>query len=303
MAQALEAVAWRALLDEHERVLLKPNLGYDLPSRGACTSPVVIAAAVDLLTERGHEVVIIEGDQVLVRVERAAELAGIPALCRRPRVSWVNLSRSPTVTRGLSDARVFQQIELPAVLETGPLITLPVMKTHAKCQVTGAVKNQWGLLPTDRHRYHTVLDDALADLYRLVPPQLCILDATTAMEGDGPKSGSPRQLDLVFAARDAFHLDWLTTGLMGIDPRQVPYLDTIRRDLGIDQPAPALQGSVPPIAPFQPAQHNIVSLLETALRGSPVHGLVFHSPLFTVACRSARLWYQAGSWWEQRRGR
>jgi uncharacterized protein (DUF362 family) len=303
LSEALDAVGWRRVLDEHEHVLVKPNLGYDLPSQGACTSPQVLAATVELLVEHGHRVTIIEGDQVLVRVERAAELAGVPALCRHPRVSWCNLSRAPTVTRSLPGARVFGRVELPAILGTAPLISLPVMKTHAKCAMTGAIKNQWGLLPTDRHRYHSVLDEALADLYALAPPDLVLMDATVCMEGNGPKSGRPRRLDTVMASRDAFALDWTAAGIMGIDPSTVGYLATIRDELGLDTVEVDLHGDLPRVRPFLAAQHNLVSLVEATLRDSPVAPLVFHGPLFALACRSARLWYQAGSWLEGRRDR
>ena len=292
--RALEAVAWREVLDASEQILVKPNLGYDFVRPGTTTSPVVIKAVVELLVAHGHLVTIIEGDQVLVDVETAARQAGIPSLCEHPRVSWVNLSRTRFVRREFSGARVFQEIGLPEILDSAPLLTLPVMKTHAKCVVSGAIKNQWGVLPIDRHHYHSVLDDALVDLHDVVRPSLCLMDATVCLEGNGPKSGRARHVDHVFAARDPFLLDWFAAKLMGFDPSEIAYLEAIRRHRGDVGLPPVVIGPVPDLARFMPAEHNLVSLVESRLRQSRIAPLVFDSPVFKLCCRGARLWYQLG---------
>jgi len=47
----------------------------------------------------------------------------------------------------------------------------------------------------------------LVDLYALATPQVTIIDGIMAMEGEGPGSGTMRNLGLILAGRDAVALD------------------------------------------------------------------------------------------------
>lgn len=290
VAAALEAVGWRDLLGPAPSVLVKPNLGWDLYVPGAVTDAGVLAALTSLLAEDGREVILIEADQVLVDVEVAARRAGIPQLTRHPRVRWHNLSRHPFTHRPPRGG-VLDGVPLPEIIGSRPLITVPVMKTHAKTTISGALKNQWGLLPVDRHRLHPQLDAALPELYALAPPTLCLMDATTALEGDGPKSGAPRQVGHLLASASAPCLDWVAAEIMGFDPRAIPHLrGAAPPELRALADIP-LVGQRPHIPPFRAPGHNLVSRVEGALRGSALHRLVFDSPVFDACCAGARGWY------------
>lgn len=290
--QALRQVGWREVLGAEQRVLVKPNLGFDLYRPGAVTSAAVLEAVVEVMLAAGHEVVIIEADQVLVDIEAAARTAGVPALCGRPGISWLNLSERPYEARPVPGARCLDPMELPAIIGRHPLVTVPVMKTHSKTTISGALKNQWGLLPLDRHRHHPRVNDVLQDLLQAARPALCLMDATVCMEGSGPKAGEPRRLDLLLAARDPLRMDWLAAALMGFDPAAIEHLRLAApagfrglRDI-------QLLGELPRVRPFKPARHNVVSLVETALRSHGALSWVFDSPLFPVLCGGARAWYQ-----------
>ena len=103
-------------------------------------------------------------------------------------------------------------------------ITLPVLKTHVVTRVTLGLKNQWGCLPTMRHEYHLVLDDALADLNHVFRPVLALMDGTIGLEGNGPKSGRPRIADKILCSTDPVALDTIQAILMGLDPRGIAHL-------------------------------------------------------------------------------
>jgi uncharacterized protein (DUF362 family) len=289
--EALEAVGWRDRLAGEGRVLVKPNLGFDLYRAGAVTSAEVLAAVVGLLVDEGHEVVIIEADQALVDIERAARTAGVPELCARPGVRWLNLSREPFVDRQLPGARALSPLRLPEIIGRHPLITVPVMKTHAKTTISGALKNQWGLLPLDRYRHHPHLHEAIAELLRAAPPSLCLMDATTCMEGDGPKAGLPRRLDLVLAARDPLRLDWLAAEIMGFDPTKVEHLVRCAPAGFAGRDAIRVVGALPRVPPFRAPSHNLVSRVEDTLQRHRGTRWVFDSPLMPLLCGGARGWY------------
>ena len=190
--RCLDGVRWTDVIPAGSAVALKVNLGWDLFIPGSITSPLVAEALI--LEIRGHvgKVYMIEANQVLEDIESAFVRSGMAAVCRRTGVTWVNLSREPGEIRRFPENRVLHEILIPRVLQEARLITVPVMKTHAKTVITGALKNQWGCLPTMRHEYHLELDDALAELNSAMRPVLSVMDASVGLEGNGPKSGRPR---------------------------------------------------------------------------------------------------------------
>ncbi len=213
---AIERVGGFQALRGIPHILIKPNLGWDLPLPGAVTNGHVIAAVVKALLDEGHTLTIIEADQVLVDVSRAARQAGIFGLTDTPGVRWMNLSQGKFIEVLVDDAVSCEPIRVPQIVTEHPLVTIPVLKTHAKTVISGAVKNHWGLLPIDRYRLHPKLTEVLTDLIRAVPPSLCLMDATVALEGNGPKSGHPRRIDHVLASTDPLALDRTAAQLMGI---------------------------------------------------------------------------------------
>jgi uncharacterized protein (DUF362 family) len=293
---AVERVDGLQALKGHGRVLLKPNLGWDLPLPGAVTNGRVIAATVGVLLDAGHSVTIIEADQVLVDITTAARQAGVFHLTAHPDVRWMNLSQGEFVTVPVPGAVSGVDIQLPRILTEHPIITLPVLKTHAKTVISGAIKNHWGLLPIDRYRLHPQLTEVLVDLIRAMPPILSIMDATVALEGNGPKSGRPRRIDHVLASTDPLALDATAARLMGIAPEQVPHLVALASVLDRDLSA-AILGDLPEVAPFARADHNLVSRIEGGLNTGASNPIFAHPAAFKLMCAGARAWYHAWFHW------
>ena len=302
--RALEAVSFREALPRGAPVALKVNLGWDLFVPGSITSPLVVEALILELREHVGEIVVVEADQVLEDVERAFHDSGMAEVCQRHGVGWVNMSREPTLSVEAPDNVVLRSIEVPRVLRRMRLVTVPVMKTHAKTAITGALKNQWGCLPEMRHQYHLVLDEALADVNSVVRPSLCLMDGTVALEGNGPKSGWPRIADRVLCSTDPVALDTIQAVIMGFDPAAVGHLRTCaRRGIGIgDRARIDVRGAcgTSGVAPFRPPHHNAVSRVETWLRRSWVKRLFFDTPLFRACLLGAKAYYLA---WSALRGR
>ncbi len=217
-------------------------------------------------------------------------------VCARTGAQWVNMSRAPAVMVDTPGNVVLKRIELPQILREAALITVPVMKTHAKTRISGALKNQWGCLSKSRHSWHLVLDDALADLNSVVRPVLSVMDGTVGLEGNGPKSGRARIADRVLCSTDPVALDTIQAICMGIDPREVVHLARCaERGIGVNERARiAVRGLVPEetVIPFAAARHNAVSSLENLLRRSALKKLVFDTPLFRLCLIGAKLYYK-----------
>ena len=127
------------------------------------------------------------------------------------------------------------------VMDADVYISVPKMKTHGLTMVSGAVKNNYGLLSGAQKswfHYHSVDPKKFArvfvELYRLRPPDLVIMDAILAMEGFGPASPETRWVNKILASNDGVALDTVQTKIIGFDVTEVPYL-MIARDLGLGE--------------------------------------------------------------------
>jgi uncharacterized protein (DUF362 family) len=283
-------------------VALKPNLGWDKLVPGAISAPWVVEGVIRTLRDHVAELHLVESDQVVVDAERAFALSRLAPVCRAYGVEWHNMSREPHVRLRNPAYRVFPDVEIPEILTRAELVTLPVMKTHNKTTLTGALKNQWGCLPALRHHYHLVLADALAELNTLLKPRFAVMDATVGLEGNGPKSGRPKEMGLVLASADLVGMDATAARLMGFEPGRIEHLVRCAASgLGAVEGSP-LRGE--PLhahrTTFVPARHNPVSWLELALRRSAVQRLVFRTPLLKVMCWGARRYYDL---WDATSGR
>jgi hypothetical protein len=150
-----------------------------------------------------------------------------------------------------------------------------------------------------RHEYHLVLDEALADLNSVIRPVLSVMDATVALEGNGPKSGRPRIVDRVLCSSDPVALDTIQAILMGLDPAGVAHLSRCaKRGIGTNNRAEIdVRGLVPEDhrLNFQPARHNPVSIVETLLRKSVLKRLFFDTPVFRICLKGAKSYYRLWS--------
>jgi len=94
---------------------------------------------------------------------------------------------------------------------------------------TGAVKNQFGCIPGIlKGQYHVKLPDPydfaamLVDINTYIKPRLYVMDGITAMEGNGPRSGKPKQLKVLLLSADPVALDATACRIIDIDPEIVP---------------------------------------------------------------------------------
>jgi len=295
--RALEAVQWRQVIPAGAAVALKVNLGWDLFIPGSITSPLFAEAVIHEFRTHVGRLVMVEADQVLENVERAFRTSGMAAVCRRNGVEWINMTRAPQIVEQVPANRVLREVEIPRILRETILVTLPVMKTHAKTGISGALKNQWGCLNTMRHEYHLVLEDALADLNSVIRPRLSVMDGTVGLEGNGPKSGRPKVADRILCSTDPVALDTIQTICMGFDPASIPHLASCAaRGVGTnDRTRIEVRGLQPEThsLDFRPARHNAVSRVETLLRKSTIKRLVFNTPLFRLCLLGAKAYYHA----------
>ncbi len=294
--EAMELAEWRSSIDEGSEVSLKVNLGWDMFLPGAVSAPWVVEGIIETIKNRVGKIYIVESSQVLVDVERALKQTGLDKVCDKYNVEWINMSKGSFKKVKMEENAVIGEVDLPEILLRTDVITVPLMKTHGRTTITGAIKNQWGCLRELRHNYHPVLNEALADVNSLVKVKFAVMDGTVGLEGNGPKSGIPKIADRILASCDPVALDNVAARVMGFDPSEIKHLQYCEeRGLGTNKTS-EIEIKGEDISgvdlQFSSGKNNQVAVVEMVLRHGVVQKLVFDTWLFKLACWGAIQWYK-----------
>ena len=299
--RAMELAGIKDAIQPGKDVLVKINLSWDFFLPGSINSPWSVEATVRALRPLCRKLYLAEGDQVLVGAQEAARLVDMDRLCRQYDCEWVNISRLPATARELTPPSPIGKMVLPDLLSEVQVVDLAVFKTHFRSTITGSLKNLYGFLDKHKHNYHDHLDAVVADLAAYIRPVFTILDGTVGLEGNGPKSGTPRIANLIVASADPVAADSEMARLMGYDPRKISHLvECEKRGVGrIGPEGVQLVGDdVQPVEPsFTPAKKNIVAVIESALRPKWLRGSIFDKTLLFFSRRGAQLWYRIWYHW------
>lgn len=219
-----------------ETLILKPNLLMAAsPDRAVSTHPDIVAAVARQVKSSGGNAIIADSPgsgyaytgPTLKRLYKkcgmieAAETAGID----------INLDTSYQNKR-FSEGRLIKRFEIISpVLDADGVLNLCKLKTHTFMVMTGAVKNNFGVIPGwTKPGYHAKLRDTqrfagmLLDLMDAVTPRLSIMDAIVGMEGNGPAAGNPKNVGLLLGSTHPLALDVVASEIMGLPCHENPIL-------------------------------------------------------------------------------
>lgn len=292
--EAMELLEWKKYIPEGSKVVLKPNLCWDLPLPGAQTSPWVFEGVILTVKDWVSEIIVVESNQITVNADKALRRTGIERICKKYGLQFLNLSKGQFRRLKLENGFVLKEVDLPEVLFDYLLITIPVLKTHGTTVITGALKNQWGCLKELRHNYHLVVDEAIADLNSLIKPRFCVMDGTIGMEGSGPKTGVPRVSDLVLASSDPVALDTVASRIMGFDPEQISHIRlSAEKGIGTNDFGEIQVKGTEVLGlnlRFKKPEQNFMVKMEFFLRNSRFKKVAFESPLLGFLGFGAKIW-------------
>ena len=240
----LEAVrllgGWDKFVRRGDKVLVKPNLlAGEPPEKGVTTHPSLIKAVVLQIKEAGGIPMIGDSPMLSSSLVRVAEKAGIKEVADYCGARLVEFDDSIEIDN--PNEGTFRRFEIARqVFDFDVIINLPKLKTHSQMLLTLAVKNLFGCIVGRRKaQWHfragsdrLFFARMLVELYQTIRPHLTIVDGVIAMEGNGPQSGSLRQLGLIMAGKDCVALDMVITRLLGLDPLLLP-TNFAAREMGI----------------------------------------------------------------------
>jgi len=122
------------------------------------------------------------------------------------------------------------------------LISVPVMKVHENCGITGCFKNYVGTAPRcvygrpnifwnadlhDQHAVDTRIDPFIADLAAFHPPDFNVVDGIRGLQSTEHNNRQPDQMvrsNLVLAGEDTVAADAVVARLLGFQPADIDFL-------------------------------------------------------------------------------
>lgn len=220
------------LKDMHSdlKVVIKPNLIMaKTPDIPVTTHPLVIKCVVRWLREHGvKNITLAESSGGLYTAEHMKNIyrtCGMKALEPDLVLNMDFSARTIYCPEGFANHSF--HIITP-IAEADYIINICKLKTHGMTGYSGGIKNLFGVIPgLEKPQMHYRWPDIdnfshmLLELAQTVNPQLTIIDAIDAMEGNGPTGGTSHPLHMLLAARDFYTQDYFAAGLMKLDPMNI----------------------------------------------------------------------------------
>lgn len=212
-----------------QRVVVKPNIGWDVPAdRAGNTNPELVAAIVsDCLAAGASRVFVF--DNTCDNWQRCYQNSGIEEAVKRAGGQMVpgNLERyyrDVNIPGGkrLTSAKVHEQI-----LDSDVFINVPVLKHHGSTTVTVAMKNLMGVVWDRRFWHRNDLHQCIADFCTYRKPDLNIVDAYLVMTQNGPKGTSTADLSLkksLLVSTDIVAVDAASALIYGTQPENIGHI-------------------------------------------------------------------------------
>ena len=222
-------------------VVIKTNLVLQQPAEsGGTTHPEAVRALVDAALASGAAHVTIVESARLGEGFRACGYEFFRTYDPGGRVSLFDLSEGPptTLTR-VVNGTAYGRVYLPNVVLEPDIVFISAgkLKTHVETGATLSMKNLFGLPPIPpyydaaqaefrtRYRLHDrSVNQAIVDLALARPIDFAVVDGITAMEGDAPADGTPLQMDIAIAGRNAVAVDRVCLAVMQVPQDAVQHL-------------------------------------------------------------------------------
>jgi len=211
-----------------DTVLLKPNLTVFYGAEEGCTTdPLVVGALVRLAKEAGAERVIVgESSGEFFDSIQCMKITGVAAVAEREGAEMVDLGSDSTPSRDvkLASGKI---VPRPApLLDADVIINVPKAKTHHYEPVSGALKNWMGTCNQNWRQIHHGDDDSIKRFVEIMAhrkPDLNVVDALIAGEGDGPIANQPHWCGCILASTDPVAIDVSMARLLSQEKSKISF--------------------------------------------------------------------------------
>jgi uncharacterized protein (DUF362 family) len=245
IARAMELAGFKEMLDPSKATILKDNISWHYPFPSANTTPWQLEGTTKALKDAGYQnITCVQNKTEVTNAFKGEELNcytpifkayGIKVLFNfhDEDMKWVVYR--PKARMRILDKIYGEGIRIPDYFIGKNIIHLPTAKCHIYTTTTGAMKNAFGgLLNHKRHQTHTHIHQTLVDLLAIQkeihPGLFCVMDATTAGNGPGPRVMKPVEKNILLAGSDQVAIDAVAARMMGFDPMGIGYIRMAHED-------------------------------------------------------------------------
>jgi uncharacterized protein (DUF362 family) len=244
----LHLADYQSSLDRSAPTLLKINISWQQWYPACSTAPWQLEGTVRTLLEDGYRDLIAAHNRTVVVDAYVGERNNKHKLVvdkyglrnvhlYEPEVEWVRYE--PKAPMLVLDEVYPDGIFLPSIFFDKNIVQLPTVKTHVFTTITGAMKNAFGgLLSERRHWTHAVIHETVVDLLAIQQEihsgLFAVMDGTFAGDGPGPRAMWVEQKDLILASADQVAIDAVSAYLQGFEPLDLPFIRLAHeRGLGV----------------------------------------------------------------------
>jgi uncharacterized protein (DUF362 family) len=218
------------------RVVVKPNLVDFIDGHPGFTHPRVVEALIQYLRdeEKVESIVVAEGTTFRRNSEAILIQTGFAEMLARQNVEFVDLNYDDLIkvpVRG-GYTHLDRLFLARTVVDADALISVPKLKTHHWTQVSGSLKNLFGIVPGIKYGWpkNTLhlkgIAQFLSELLDCLPThhRVAVVDGIVGMQGDGPLFGTGATIGALVVGTDFLAVDATCARLMDFDPAQIGYL-------------------------------------------------------------------------------
>lgn len=232
-----EIGGFEKFIKKGETVLLKPNFNTADPFP-ASTDLEFLKAVIELVYDCGAKLVMFgDSSTMSLNTRKVMEKLGIFELEKMERPARIYVFEEyGWIKKEIPGAKYLKSVSLSEILyRADRLILLPCLKTHFIAKFTGSLKLSVGFIkPFQRVWLHSrKIQEKIADLNKIIKPDLIIMDARKCFITKGPSSGEVREPDLILSSKNGVAIDiegikiiqgFKGNSIKNIDPFKLPQI-------------------------------------------------------------------------------
>ncbi len=238
ISQAVDSIGgFKKFIKKGEVVLLKPNFNTADPFP-ASTDLEFLRTVVELVYEQDPKIVMLGDSSTMSlntrNVMEELKIFDLEEMKRPPKIYIFDERK--WVKKEIPNGKYLKKVYVTEYLDRADkLILLPCLKAHSLSQFTGSLKLSVGFMkPFHRVRLHLRhIQEKIAELNKIINPDLIIMDARKIFINKGPSKGDLREPNLILASADRIAVDvegikiiqsYKGNSLKNIDPWELPQI-------------------------------------------------------------------------------
>ena len=244
----MELADYESALPKDRETLLKINISWQQWYPACSTTPWQLEGVIRTLLRAGYQDLTAAHNRTVVVDAYVGERNNKHKLVTdkyglrdvhlyEPQIEWVVYEpRTPML---VLDKVYPDGIKIPSYFFDKNIIQLPTVKTHVFTTITGAMKNAFGgLLSERRHWTHAVIHETVVDLLAIQQEihtgLFAVMDGTFVGDGPGPRAMWVEEKGLILASADQVAIDAVSAYLQGFEPLDLDFIRLAHeRGLGI----------------------------------------------------------------------